>query len=120
MGTPSKKVQEWAKKERKRLMKEGGGTSSTTTWKQTPTSRAVDDKKIRKKFKAWSKGGRKGRQPAGYAPAVGSVAQTKRKTTHKTDAKGGKTTRSVTDFEGPRGMVPEHLYGDMLKPKKKK
>ena len=106
--------------EKKKKIPSGGislGVKSKTTWKQTPTSRAVDDRKLRKEWKTWAKGGHKGRQPIGYAPPVGSVAQTKRRTKYKTDAKGGKTTRSVTDYQGPGGMVPEHLK--MARPKKK-
>ena len=53
MGTPSERVQKWAKKERERLMKEGGGKSSFTAWRQTPKSKAVDEKKYKKKSKAW-------------------------------------------------------------------
>ena len=113
------KVKKDARAKKKQKIPSGGislGVKSKTTWKQTPTSKAVDDRKHKKEWRAWAKGGHKGSQP--IRPAwVGATATTKRRTKYKTDAKGGKTTRSVTDFRGPGGMIPEHLK--MARPKKK-
>jgi len=115
------KVKKDARAKKKQKIPPGGislGSSSTTTWKQTPTSKAVDDRKHKKEWRAWAKGGHKGSQP--IRPAwVGATATTKRRTKYKTDAKGGKTTRSVTDFRGPGGMIPEHLKMARPTPKSK-
>jgi len=98
MGTPSKKVQKWAKKEREKLMSEGGGTSSVTAWKQTKKSKAVDDKKFKKKSKAWLADKNKVFKTQPLRPSrVGSVAQVRR----KTDAKGNSRSQS----SGPGGMT---------------
>ena len=101
MGTPSKRVQKWAKKEREKLMKEGGGRSSFTAWKQTPKSKAVDEKKYKKKSKAWLADKNKAFKQQPIRPAhVGATASILR----KTDKTGDKGTY---DYEGPGGMAPE-------------
>jgi len=101
MGTPSERVQKWAKKERERLMKEGGGKSSFTAWKQTPKSKAVDEKKYKKKSKAWLADKNKAFKQQPIRPAhVGATASILR----KTDKTGDKGTY---DYEGPGGMAPE-------------
>jgi hypothetical protein len=101
MGTPSKRVQKWAKKERERLMSEGGGKSSFTAWKQTPKSKAVDEKKYKKKSKAWLADKNKAFKQQPMRPAhVGATASILR----KTDKTGNKSTYN---YEGPGGMVPE-------------
>jgi hypothetical protein len=101
MGTPSKRVQKWAKKEREKLMKEGGGRSSFTAWKQTPKSKAVDEKKYKKKSKTWLADKNKAFKQQPIRPAnVGATASILR----KTDKTGNKSTY---DYEGPGGMAPE-------------
>jgi hypothetical protein len=101
MGTPSERVQKWAKKERERLMKEGGGKSSFTAWRQTPKSKAVDEKKYKKKSKAWLADKNKVFKQQPIRPAhVGATASILR----KTDKTGDKGTY---DYEGPGGMAPE-------------
>ena len=105
------------KKKKKQKLPPGGislGSSSVSTWKQTPTSYAVDERAYKKKYKKWlaSKNKSWADQPKRPSP-VGSVAQVKR----KTDAKGN--TRS--NFSGPGGMKPKHmdLYGNWLEKKEK-
>ena len=114
MGVPSKKVQKWAKKERKRLMEKGGGRSSFTAWKQTPKSKAVDEKKFKKKAKRWLADKNKAFKQQPIRPAhVGATASIHRKTNKEGD--------ESYSYQGPGGMKPEQkdLYGDWLKKKKK-
>ena len=90
------------------------GVKSKTTWKQTPTSKAVDDKAYKKKAKRWLASKNKSWADQPIRPSrVGSVSQVKR----KTDAKGN----SRSNFSGPGGMKPKHLdlYGNWLEKKKK-
>ena len=90
------------------------GVKSKTTWKQTPTSKAVDDKAYKKKAKRWLASKNKSWADQPIRPSrVGSVSQVKR----KTDAKGN----SRSNFSGPGGMKPKHmdLYGNWLDKKKK-
>ena len=106
------KVKKDARAKKKQKIPPGGislGSSSTTTWKQTPTSKAVDDRAYKKKAKRWLASKNKSWADQPIRPSrVGSVAQVKR----KTDAKGN--TRS--NFSGPGGMKPKHmdLYGNWL------
>jgi len=118
-------------------------TTSKTTWKQTPTSEAVDkreDKKLMKKYAeayvptkkgmSWDEAEKndrkrekilkKRRRPA----PVGAVAKTERKTTYgKADAKGRRKVSKEAKFSGSRGMMPDDmhkkLYGNWLKTQKK-
>ncbi len=105
-----------AKKKKEQKIPPGGislGSSSTTTWKQTPTSKAVDDREYKKKSKRWLRSKNKSwaDQPV-RPPSVGAVAQVKR----KTDAKGSRSS-----FSGPGGMKPKwmDLYGNWMKKKEK-
>jgi|3_EtaG_2_1085321.scaffolds.fasta_scaffold05158_8 hypothetical protein len=113
----SKKGPGLVSEKKKKKLPPGGislGSSSTTTWKQTPTSKAVDDRAYKKKAKRWLASKNKSWADQPIRPSrVGSVAQVKR----KTDAKGN--TRS--NFSGPGGMKPKHmdLYGNWLEKKEK-
>ena len=110
-----------AKKKKEQKIPPGGislGSSSTTSWKQTPTSKAVDDREYKKKSKRWLRSKNKSwaNQPV-RPPSVGASATIKR----KTDAKGSRSS-----FSGPGGMKPKwmDLYGNWMekqeKSKKKK
>ena len=106
-----------AKKKKEQKIPPGGislGSSSTTTWKQTPTSKAVDDREYKKKSKRWLRSKNKSwaDQPV-RPPSVGAVAQIKR----KTDAKGD----SRSSFSGPGGMKPKwmDLYGNWMEKQEK-
>jgi len=107
-------------------------TASRTTWTQTPTSKAVDEK-------AWEKRGKKGARPS----PVGTIAKKKRLKMHKTGKKGtlskwdkargldklgakswersGSVTKEATG-DVPKGMrgAESTLYGDWFNKKKKK
>jgi len=104
------------KKKKQKIPPEGIslGSSSTTTWKQTPTSYAVDTREHKKKYKKWlnSKNRNWANRPV-RPPPVGAVAQVKR----KTDGKGN----SQSTFKGPGGMKPKYmdLYGNWLEKKDK-
>ena len=105
------------KKKKEQKIPPGGislGSTSTTTWKQTPTSKAVDDRTHKKKYKKWlsSKNKSWADQPV-RPPPVGAVARVKR----KTDAKGN----SKSTFSGPGGMKPKYmdLYGNWMEKKEK-
>jgi len=110
-----KKKAEVKKKKEQKIPPEGIslGSTSTTTWKQTPTSKAVDDRTHKKKYKKWLSSKNKSwtDQPV-RPPPVGAVAQVKR----KTDAKGSRST-----FSGPGGMKPKYmdLYGNWMEKKEK-
>ena len=105
-----------AKKKKEQKIPPGGislGSSSTTTWKQTPTSKAVDDREYKKKSKRWLRSKNKSwaDRPV-RPPSVGAVAQIKR----KTDAKGSRSS-----FSGPGGMKPKwmDLYGNWMEKQEK-
>ena len=114
---PAVKKKPVAKKKKEQKIPPGGislGSSSTTTWKQTPTSKAVDDREYKKKSKRWLRSKNKSwaNQPV-RPPSVGASATIKR----KTDAKGD----SRSSFSGPGGMKPKwmDLYGNWMEKQEK-